>query len=301
MLIVGAGLSGLIAAQHWRQAKIVEAASEPAERHKALLRFRSDAVSRLTGIKFKSVTVRKGIFMDGRFVDPSIRVSNLYSIKCLGKIIGNRSIWDTDTVTRYIAPENFYDQLIDLARWRISWGEEYPFEDAVKESDAVVSTAPMPIVLTSLNKTIPVTFNRAPIYVQRFRVNDCAEAYQTIYFPEYGVYCYRASITGDILIVESTTPVPEEMMDYICGAFGFGFDRCTRLGDVNRQSFGKIEDIDRALRRKIIAELSLENNIYSLGRFGCWRNILLDDVVDDINQIDRLIEGDLFSKRIIAS
>ena len=58
-MIVGAGLTGLIAAHAWPQALVVEAVSGPTGSHHALLRFRSDAVARLTGVEFRRVTVRK--------------------------------------------------------------------------------------------------------------------------------------------------------------------------------------------------------------------------------------------------
>jgi hypothetical protein len=37
--------------------------------------------------------------------------------------------------------------------------------------------------------------------------------------------------------------------------------------------------------------LTHERNIYSLGRFATWRNILLDDVVDDIAAIKKLLKA----------
>ena len=60
MDIVGTGLSGLIAAHIWPNANVFELSPSPIEQHKALLRFRSDVVSQVTGIEFKRVKVRKG-------------------------------------------------------------------------------------------------------------------------------------------------------------------------------------------------------------------------------------------------
>jgi hypothetical protein len=37
--------------------------------------------------------------------------------------------------------------------------------------------------------------------------------------------------------------------------------------------------------------LTHEHNVFSLGRFATWRNILLDDVVDDIVQVKRLLKS----------
>ncbi len=81
--IIGAGLSGLIAAHAWPTAPVFEALPE-AQPHRALLRFRSDNVARLTGIEFKRVTVRKGLFWRGEYRTPTIALANAYSLKVLG-------------------------------------------------------------------------------------------------------------------------------------------------------------------------------------------------------------------------
>ncbi len=110
--IIGAGLSGLIAAHAWPSVPIVEAQSEP-QPHKALLRFRSNAVSQLTGIEFKKVLVRKGLYSEGEYKPPTIALANQYSRKVLGRILGDRSVWNLDPVERWIAPENFQERLLD--------------------------------------------------------------------------------------------------------------------------------------------------------------------------------------------
>ena len=104
--IVGAGLAGLIAAHAWPQATVLEAAPKPRAGHRALLRFRSEAVGRLTGIEFRRVTVRKGIWADGAYQHPAIRWANLYAQKVVNRLAGDRSIWNLETSERFIAPED---------------------------------------------------------------------------------------------------------------------------------------------------------------------------------------------------
>jgi hypothetical protein len=58
----------------------------------------------------------------------------------------------------------------------------------------------MPIAL-ALGIETDLEFQRAPIHVARYRVPKCA-VYQTVYFPRPETSVYRASITGDLLIVE---------------------------------------------------------------------------------------------------
>ena len=54
------------------------------------------------------------------------------------------------------------------------------------------------------------------------------------------------------------------------------------------QRFGKIEPIADDERKSLLFRITHEHGVYSLGRFATWRNILLDDVVDDIVAIKRL-------------
>lgn len=299
MKIIGAGLSGLIAGCHWRDAEILESMPEPEQRHKALLRFRSPEIGRLTGIKFREVTVRKAIWESGNFVEPNIRSANQYSMKILGRLAG-RSIWELDKVKRWIAPEDFYARLIDRMNHRISWRTNYDFRDAAKSNEVVVTTAPMPQVLKHFEPLgEEVEFNRAPIWVSRFRIKHCDNIYQTVYFPSGDLSVYRASITGDLLIIESVAPIQPKDLVAIYDAFGIYEQICLAVGQVDKQQYGKIADIDPVTRRHIIAKLSTDHNLYSLGRFATYRNILLDDLIQDMSVIDRMIVSDEYNRRLI--
>lgn len=282
--IVGAGLAGLIAAHAWPQAAVLEAAPKPRAGHRALLRFRSEAVGRLTGIEFRRVTVRKGIWADYSFQAPAIRWANLYAQKVLGRLAGERSIWNLETSERFIAPDNLYDQLLDAVGDRIQWGTNASF----KTGQLLVSTAPLPLVLKQLDIAAPFEFPRAPIHVTRYHVPG-ADVFQTIYFPERGIGLYRASITGDTLIAESVDPIEEDDEKEIERAFGIALGNCERLEAVE-QKYGKIAPVNDAVRKQLLFRLTHEHNIYSLGRFATWRNLLLDDVVDDITMIKKLLK-----------
>ena len=284
-IIVGAGLAGLIAAHAWPTAQVLEAAPQPRSGHRALLRFRSEAVGRLTGIEFRKVTVRKGIWADLAFQQPAIRWANLYAQKVVGRLAGDRSIWNLDTVQRFIAPDNLYEQLLDSVGDRISWNTNASFG----MRQLLVSTAPLPVVLRQLDIAAPVEFPRAPIHVTRWSVPG-ADVFQTVYFPERGIGLYRASITGSTLIAESVDPIEEDDEKEIERAFGIALGNCERLEAVE-QKYGKIAPIDDAVRKQLLFRLTHEHNIYSLGRFATWRNILLDDVVDDITMIKKLLKA----------
>lgn len=297
-IIAGAGLAGLIAAHAWPQSVVLETSEQPRADHKALLRFRSAAVGQLTGIEFRRVTVRKGIWSDGDFNAPSIRLANLYSKKILlNDELLDRSIWKIDTVERFVAPENFYEQLIDAVGSRIKWGQPADY----KSNDApIISTAPLPVVLNCVEMPSLEKFSSAPISVARWRIPN-ADVHQTVYFPDRCLGVYRASITKDLLIAECTTAPESADIEAINHAFGIEIARdCVELESVS-QKYGKIIPIDEKIRKYMLFKLTSSRNIYSLGRFATWRNILLDDVVNDITQIKKMLKNQLYDIHKIAT
>ncbi len=295
-VIVGAGLSGLLAAHAWPKSTVFEANAAPIENHKAVLRFRGEQVSALTGIPFRKVVVRKGVWCDGDFCKPTIMHANLYSRKVLSRLENDRSIWNLDPVERFIAPEDFYLQLIDSVGDRIKWSTQVSFEG--KHAVSFVSTIPMPAMIRSKVKEIvsvdePIQFGYSGIKVQRYRIPDC-DLYQTIYFPSHDTPLYRATITGSMLIAESVGDNFDdaELLEEVFGVEGL------QPMTQTKQKYGKIAPIDESRRRTLIRALS-EMGIYSLGRFATWRNILLDDLIHDIGRIKMMMDSDQYSKRLI--
>lgn len=292
-------MAGLIAGHIFPRFKITERAEGPGQMHQALLRFRSDEVARVTNIPFTPVLVRKGIHFEGAFCAPSIRLANLYSLKVSGRLL-NRSIWATEPATRYVAPPDFYERLLEAVAHRIEWGaglnsdyfgNRFPFD-----RNPTISTIPMPDMIAIAEMRVPpVSFDRAPITVKRMRVPG-ASVHQTIYFPGGETPVYRASITGDLLIIESMGTA-----EYAAGRVldAFGLHEAEPIGTV-QQRFGKIAPIDNMTRKEIIHRLTLDKNVYSVGRFATWRNILLDDVVKDLRCVQQMMaQGDAYHNHLI--
>lgn len=287
--IAGAGLAGLLAAHAWPQAKVYEP-QQPRAEHRALLRFRSDAVGRLVGIEFKPVTVRKGVWYKGRYVVPDIRLANMYSRKCLGSVEGERSVWNLEPANRFIAPESLYEQLVDTVGGRVSWGEAYDYS----QGEPVISTAPLPIVIRALGIETDLNFRRAAIHVSRYRIPHC-NVFQTVYFPDVNLSIYRASITGDLLIIEAVRAPDTLEISAVMEAFSL-FDLFP-LGTVE-QKYGKIVPLETDQRKALLHRLTSEFRVYSLGRFATWRNVLLDDVVEDLAVIRRLLRTSEYDRSL---
>lgn len=301
LCIVGAGLSGLIAAHAWPGAPVYERDNEPTEHHKALLRFRSGSVAALTGIEFQKVTVRKAIYADG-FRAPTISYANAYSAKVIGRVTNDRSIWNLEPVERWIAPDDFYMQLVTNVGARIHWGTAFDIADAVTHAEnRIISTIPLPATMAALGEEFGGgEFRSAPITVRRYRVRDC-DVYQTVYFPEPDLPIYRASITGSTLIAESVGEPLRIEAEAARLERVFGITGLTTPIESARQRYGKIAPIDAAARRALLYRLTSRYHVYSLGRFATWRNVLLDDLVHDIAVIKKLLIGDNYGTRLVAT
>jgi hypothetical protein len=308
-MIVGAGLAGLVAAYTFPRELVYEAHNRDHIEHQALLRFRSAAVSDLTGIPFKRVMVRKGIWLHGRSVAPSIDVCNAYAQKAIGRVV-DRSIWDISSAERWVPPMDLQERMHDALGDRISW--ECPVDFRTFRSGATtrpgltISTVPLG-VLAELLLGRTETFEHSPIITTRTIIPK-VEAYQTIYFPdsEYGLY--RASLTGDVMTCEwigSTTSVMGNsraaLMD-VADAFGIPALRelLAEKQIMHEQRFGKLFPISESLRKALVIRLTDEFNIYSLGRFATWRNLLLDDVVHDAAVIKRILSTSDYDRRLGA-
>lgn len=325
LAIAGAGLTGLLAAHAWPTAPVFEASAAPRAAHRALLRFRSDAVAKLTGIDFEQLTVRKGIYNNGAFVAPDIRLANAYAQKVTGQLVGERSIWSLEPVQRFIAPETFYEQLIEAIGGRIQWGCSVALPQG-KNGDGplavpihsdftiknpnnpLISTIPLPDLLKELAVETTTPFNRSGIHVARYRLDERTRLNQTIYFPTPQHPLYRASITGSLLIAESiaaagpgwTDPDTQLNEPQFC-AHVFGLRHAPVLIDEVDQKYGKIVPLPAEERKALLHRLTRDHNIFSLGRFATWRNILLDDVVADIQVVRRLLRASGYDRSLFAS
>ncbi len=312
MIIIGAGLSGCLAGALDRGARILEAAPALPARHKAVLRFRSDRIGTALGIPFRKVRVYKGVFADGEFRALTPALINAYSRKVLGVIVA-RSIVSLDTVDRWVGPPDLHSRLAELCAGRIQFDCRVEYlnsqsivygsgDDGVTDASGpvsidrsgvpVVNTAPLPLLLQWLGVKEPegLSFSRAAIRVQRYRVKG-ADVHQTIYFPDIEHPVYRATLTGEDLLIESTDKphdAPEVGLGVVRHAFGL-LPGELELIDQGVQPFGKIVELPAAQRKELLLAITLAYQVYNLGRFATWRNVLLDDVAVDFSCIRDMI------------
>jgi len=304
MIILGAGLSGCLSGVINPTARIYESSAGTNSDHQAVLRFRSDAVSKQTGIPFKKVRVHKFIWWDGVQVCTP-RLANMYSKKVTGSYM-SRSIWNLESVDRWIAPHDFHQILAERCHDQIQFGaniSDIKQIDMVREKEPVISTLPMYTLAEILNYQPIPKFSFKSIYVTRYEIEDC-DVYQTVYFPDPKTPLYRATITGNNLIIESTksqkmepgTAIVNLEIEMIRSAFGIHGANFFLIGKSDHeQRHGKISPIPDEWRKEFILRATIDHGIFSLGRYATWRNILIDDVLEDIYVIRKLIEQSYYN------
>mgnify|MGYP000436967349 FL=1 len=304
--IWGAGMAGLIAANVLRKHNpiVYEAKSELPHNHKALLRFRTDKVSIATGIPFKKVSIRKAIWYDGKLYNESnLKFDNLYSQKVTGTV-AKRSIENFHGEVRYIAPHDFVERLAE--------GVEIEYNHKVEKpsSSAAISTLPMPLNMKIAGLNAGTKYECKEICSVNFYINEpLVDVYQTIYDVSEKTPFYRLSISGNKAIFEGRKEAIDAMFEkgaesaYIATTLREYFGIDTRNAEFTNpvkivQPLGKIIPIDDTIRKNNILNLSRERQIYSLGRFATWRQIMLDDVIGDIDVIEKIMKQDNYNKTL---
>lgn len=319
MKIIGAGLAGLIAGNLLRHLKpeLYEAQERSPDNHGALLRFRTPAVAEAVAQNFRKVRVAKGWFSyDSGGVlgtPPPIPIVNQYAHKVTGRVLP-RSIMNMDSADRWVAPGNFIEVLLNRLPDDDGIRLGYPvmMADIKRWHDnghAIISTMPMPSLMTLVGWETELEFISQAITSVRTTIEyPLVDVFQTVYYPGRERW-YRASITSRTLITEYIWDDIPSLTDLdlnqlrICRDFGLPVDSENfALGStrVRHQSSGKLAPVtDEAERRAFILAMTDQYGIYSLGRFATWRQILLDDLIQDIRLIERMItERDRYSRHL---
>ena len=301
LTIFGAGLSGLIAAKMLseRRPMICDSQASLPNNHHAVLRFRSSIVGDVTNIPFKKVSVSKWVRSSTGNLNP-IRDAALYSIKATGKL-QSRSIMDLKPVDRYIAPPDLVGRLASTAHIDYGIGLQEWSNNLIRDHGPVISTIPMPAMMEMFGWPDKPEFNRRSGWTLKAKVlpeYEC-EMYSTVYSAVENDIWYRASITGDELMIEGAGEPPkiERSTIFAQVAEQFGLKpEFLSSSSMHPSKYQKISELDGAGKesaKRFIMHLSSEYQIYSLGRFATWRpKLLLDDLVNDVRVIARLIDGE---------
>jgi len=289
-------MAGLLAAHVLRRHTPLVCEAQPSlpNNHSAVLRFRSDAVSRATGIPFRKVNVQKAAWWKGELVTtPTLAMANAYSQKVLGRV-QERSILNLAPAERWVAPPDFIDQLARSVsvQYDTALTAEHLPEDWARP---MISTIPMDQLMALVEWPDRPPFQYRSIWtVQVLVTRPEVDLYQSVYFPEIEDLPYRASFTGTGLTLEFADLVHETpditVRHVLQDCFGLPSRTAYTAIGLHHQRYGKLQPIPDPVRRAFILAMTDRFGVYSVGRFATWRQILLDDVVHDLDLVARMIE-----------
>lgn len=303
--VVGAGMAGLLAAVILRDEcdLVIESQEALPNNHRALLRFRSAIVGDTVNIPFRAVDVIKTVETTGNPVKDAIS----YSMKTNGSATLRSLVSANGKLEqRFIAPDDLVQRLASKVTSKIKFGERWQGDRL--SSGPVISTLPMPTLMKILGYEGPrPEFKSVLGFVATAKLRDCNFC-STIYLPSYDRLPYRASVTGDQLIVEYAFPneheksadkqmsrlmgYPKELFDHLDDILRlFGLNAGVIIGkpEIKKQHYAKILPVEDELRKRFMLWATETHNVYSLGRFATWRpGLMTDDLIKDLRVIQRL-------------
>ena len=291
MIIVGAGMAGLLAANMLRKHKpiIYEKSKEVPNNHNSVLRFRSSIVGDTLGIPFKKVNMIKTAVP---WLNP-VADAMAYSFKNTGVRRSDRSITSgLVSEVRYIAPPDLIQQMVSWSG-NIYLQREFDFDSP--PTIPIISTIPMPFLMQALDykdDTWDGNFTWTSGATLRARIKDC-DAYVSLLVPSPMFNFSRISITGDELFIEihnqKDIQFENGLVRQAATLLAIDQEQFTDV-ELKPQKFSKIIPINDIARKRFMHWATVNHNIYSLGRFATWRpSLLLDDLVNDIRLIEKWI------------
>lgn len=305
MIIIGAGMAGLLAARmlSHRQPIIWEMQPRLPNNHSAVLRFRTSQIGDILGIPFKKVKMLK----DTLSWQHPIADSLAYSFKNTGYYRSDRSaVKGLVEAERYIAPPDLIERMATGVP--IEFGREFRVNDPHAQGVPIISTIPMPALVEVLDYDMAPDFEYRQGATITAHLSDC-DAYVSLLIPTPAEPASRVSITGNQLIIELPLH-PSQQGDQIgewfqsvrdeyvniarnaANLLGIADTQIAAVDPAKLQYYNKINPVKDESRKEFMFWATKNFGIYSLGRFATWRpGLLLDDLVQDIRLIDKWISS----------
>lgn len=308
--ILGLGMASMLAACYYKDAEILATTEEVQNFHSdsfhtAVLRFKTNLISKITNINIPYKTVYKEILdYNGHPIPLSIAAINAYSFKTTNCYTERSISKDEHIVMRYVPKADFISELFHKVCYRITMIDSYHDIPKIKNDEAIISTIPLWNWYDNIWKGNEN--NILPIRVITFKIPNC-DVHQTIYLP-FHVGIYRCTIEYDTLIIElignksGLNMSVDTALNTTCRCFGIYSWKDFELINDKVYNFGKMctLDIDNNKRKSAILNLTIDRHIYSLGRYATMRNIGLDAIADDIIKIDEQLNIDGYSSKLLA-
>jgi hypothetical protein len=288
MIIIGAGMAGLLAARmlSHRKPNVWEAQTALPNNHNAVLRFRTSQVGDILGIPFKRVNMIKDVLPCQNPIADSL----MYSFKNTGVYRSDRSVTrGLVSEERFIAPPDLISRMAEGVP--IDFGRAFAPNDPHAQGAPTISTIPMPILMELLDYDMAPDFAYRSGVTITALVNNC-DAYVSLLLPSPGDLPSRVSLTGNQMIIEIPGVLPPsrqapEIAREAAGLLGLGAENLYGISAPKVQQYNKIVPIKEDTRKEFMFWATKNFGIYSLGRYATWRpGLLLDDLVKDIRLID---------------
>lgn len=295
IVILGSGVAGSIAsgALFGEDVSIYDQKAEVSSTHSAVMRLRDPEIGNIVKCNITKIHVLKQIYSNDKlYTESSIKMNNQYSLKTSGEI-KPKSINTLGWVERYLAddikplhPVNTHHTVSRICDGTIHFanGESTGY-------DVCISTIPMPSLLKATGYQTNMDFGSRPISVLRGEIPLVSDVHQTVYVPSPDTPLYRITLEGRIIIAESMEKVgPEHVCQILRRAFGIPKKISADIDwKHHTHKHGKLMSTDEEERQAAIYNLTLECNIFSLGRYAVWRPIRADHLIKDIKIIKTLI------------
>ena len=294
VIVIGAGMAGLLAGSMLRSECESEAQPNLPNNHSAVLRFRSTAVADTLNIPFKEVQVMKAVKPWRNPVADAMS----YSYKNTGtSTLRSITSANGEVSTRYISPPDLIERMADCVTAPIDFGMKVDADFMTNGKGACISTLPMPSLMKMLGWETKAGFHSVNGTNLKARVLGM-DAYFSLYVPDPDSRASRISMTGDQLTVECPQPFDLDVdlnqpsfINEVAESIGVRTHRVKEV-EVHHQKYAKILPADDSERKRFMLWATEKFNIYSLGRFATWRpGLLLDDVVKDVRIIHNMING----------
>jgi len=327
VLILGAGLAAHLANSAFKGEEVAVLDEEsrtninyiPPEKL-AVFRFKTANISNYLSIPLQKVQVQKSICLSqGQLVDqPTIAANNAYSYKTSGTILP-KSLMDCGIVERYVIPgvhnKGLYinPPISNLVKYKkilkIDKGSMIikDTSDNIRpiDYDICINTAPIRWLVDILAGGSPFEAYSLPIFITKFDLTLNSKVYQTIYFPFMYPhrYLYRATLEGHYMIIESmawfeSKKDTDMVIDRVMKEFGLsGSDVWKESLSTRHLVSGKLIPSNDMERKGLIRMLTMDYNIYSLGRFAIWKPIKIDEIIQDLQRIQAMVHYDKISQQ----
>lgn len=315
-LIIGAGLSGLmVGALLKRNYRIVDAALGP--KFGVSAPFYLHAPIDWLPTEWREVDVHHNVWDGENFHRaPSIKHMNDYSRKITGKIINTSLKFMDGSVKKGFVPSKgsngqVLKDLYEDVKGNITWAgkvvsislqkREVIVQFNLPDTSSIhrfayrynnlISTMPLPAFIGLSGQAMPCDFRADPVYTSTWEVHhsETSDVFQIVYVTD-PQKVHRASLMGNQVILESM----DEMKDVnpegtlIFELWGIRSAVHQSRGRINP---GKFHPIDENIRKHIINKLTIDGNVYSLGRWACWKYARIDHVSEDAHNIIKMIKS----------